>query len=128
MGQQTGITTQVVLHETGWRRFGARSREGYGEIFQELAAVGSPVEEEDKVVHLLASLPESIDTLGTALEAHVEVPKMDAVIERMLHEEKKKSDQVEGIEAGLISKRHRGPKCYNCSNYGHIKRDCPQKK
>ena len=67
------------------------------EIFQELAAVGSPIEEEDKVVHLLASLPESFETLVTALEAHVDVPKMDAVIECMLHEEIKKSDRVEGI-------------------------------
>ena len=33
------------------------------EIFQELSIIGDPIEEEDRVVHLLASLPESFDVL-----------------------------------------------------------------
>ena len=49
------------------------------ELFQELAIVGEPVEEEDKVVQLLASLPEQYDTLVTALESSSEVPAMDTV-------------------------------------------------
>ena len=37
------------------------------EIFQEFSIIGDPIEEEDKrVVHLLASLPESFDMLVTA--------------------------------------------------------------
>ncbi len=56
------------------------------EIFEELAVVGNPIEEEDKVVHLLASLPESYSMLVTALEA---VPKMEVATERLLHEERK---------------------------------------
>ena len=59
------------------------------EIFKELAVVGSPVEEEDKVVHLLASLPDSYSMLVAALEANTEVPKMEIVTERLLHEERK---------------------------------------
>ena len=45
--------------------------------------------DEDKVVYLLASLPESLGVLVTALEASSEVPKMDVVTERLLHEEQK---------------------------------------
>ena len=45
------------------------------EIFDKLTVIGSPVEEEDRVVHLLASLPESYGLLVTALEASSEVPK-----------------------------------------------------
>ncbi len=63
------------------------------EIFEELAVVGNPIEEEDKVVHLLASLPESYSTLVTALEANPEVPKMEVVTERLLHEERKQKDK-----------------------------------
>ena len=35
------------------------------ELFNELAAIGGNLDEEDRVVHLLASLPESYDTLVT---------------------------------------------------------------
>ena len=46
------------------------------ETFEELAVIGDPVSEEDRVVHLLASLPESFDMLVTALEAQSDnVPK-----------------------------------------------------
>ena len=59
------------------------------EIFDGLSVIGDPVEEEDRVVHLLASLPEFFDMLVTALEANIDVPKMDVVTERLLHEERK---------------------------------------
>ena len=38
---------------------------------------------------MLASSPESFGVLVTALEACSEVPKMDVVTERLLHEEQK---------------------------------------
>ena len=59
------------------------------EVFEELAVIGDPLKEEDQVVYLLASLPESYDMLVTALEANVDVPRMDVVIERLLHAERK---------------------------------------
>ena len=39
------------------------------EVCDELSAIGDPVNEEDRVVYLLASLPESYNVLVTALEA-----------------------------------------------------------
>ena len=46
------------------------------EIFEGLAVIGDAVSEEDRVVHLLASLPESYNVLVTALEAQSEnIPK-----------------------------------------------------
>ena len=62
------------------------------EIFDELAIVGDPIEEEDRVVHLLASLPESFNMLVTALEASSEVPKLETVTERLLHKERKRNE------------------------------------
>lgn len=59
------------------------------EIFEELSIVGDAIEEEDRVVHLLSSLPKSYDILVTALEASEDVPKMDIVTERLLREENK---------------------------------------
>ena len=49
------------------------------EIFDELTVIATPVEEEDRVVHLLASLSESYGVLVTVLEASSEVLKMEVV-------------------------------------------------
>ena len=51
--------------------------------------------EEDQVICLLASLSESFGVLITALEASSEVPKMDVVMERLLHEERKHKGKEE---------------------------------
>ena len=44
-------------------------------ILDGLSVIGDPISEEDCVVHLLASLPDSNNMLVTALEANVEVSK-----------------------------------------------------
>ena len=52
------------------------------ELFETLAVIGDPVTEDDRVMHLLASLPDSYDMLVTVLEANSEaVPKMEIVTE-----------------------------------------------
>ena len=68
-------------------------------IFDELAVIGSPVEEEDRVVHLLASLSESYGILVTALEASSKGP-MEAsskgplkAVTKYLHEEQKQKEK-----------------------------------
>lgn len=43
------------------------------EMFNELSVVGEKMSDENRVVHLLASLPESFNTLVTALEASEKV-------------------------------------------------------
>jgi hypothetical protein len=53
------------------------------EISNELSVMGVEMEEEDKVVHLLANLPESYNTLFTALEACPQVPRMEVVTEKL---------------------------------------------
>ena len=102
------------------------------EIFDGLSVIGDPISEEDRVVHLLASLPDSYNMLVTALEANPEVPKMETVTERLLHEERKMKDRVGGSangEQAMVTKqqtKRKGPKCYNCGKFGHIKRNCTE--
>ena len=102
------------------------------ETFNELSVVGDPISEEDRVVHLLASLPDSFNMLVTALEANAEVPKMEVVTERLLHEEQKVKGR-EGVqcEKAMAATKQRqawqkkkGPKCHHCGKTGHIKREC----
>jgi hypothetical protein len=103
------------------------------ELFNELAIVGDAIEEEDRVVYLLASLPDSFNTLVTALEASEDVPKMEVVTERLLHAERKqkeKSSPDYSGETAMMTKRQfrgRGPQCHYCKRYGHIQRNCTKR-
>ena len=101
------------------------------EIFDELSIVGDPITDEDRVVYLLASLPESYNMLVTALESNEDVPKMEVVTERLLHEERKLKNRAgssgvssEKAMAVKQQSRKKGPKCHHCGKIGHIKRDC----
>ena len=98
------------------------------EIFDSLAVIGDPVDEEDRVVHLLASLPESFNMLVTALEANPEVPKMETVTERLLHEERKMKDREDTGPAKLKAMTAKSQKrkftCHYCGKPGHFRRNC----
>ena len=98
------------------------------EVFDSLSVVGDPVSEEDRVVYLLASLPDSFSMLVTALETNAEVPKMELVTERLLHEERKVKGRGDDAssEKAMTAKQafKKGPKCHHCGKYGHIRRNC----
>ena len=104
------------------------------ETFNELSIVSDAITDEDRVVYLLASLPESFNTLVTALESNPAVPEMEIVIERLMHEERKHKDRGvlnESEGNGALAAKHRtgskGPKCYGCQRFGHIQRNCPER-
>ena len=106
------------------------------ELFQELAMIGSAVDEEDQVVSLLASLPDSFDMLVTALESQSEVPKFELVIERLIHEESKLRTKISVAEEESLAlttraegnKPYKGTswsvKCFHCAGSHYIK-NCP---
>uniref|UniRef100_A0A1X7VCC8 CCHC-type domain-containing protein n=1 Tax=Amphimedon queenslandica TaxID=400682 RepID=A0A1X7VCC8_AMPQE len=87
------------------------------------------VGEEDCVVHLLASLPESYSTLITALEARHDVPTLEVVVEKLLYEDSKLKDCQPEKDPKRFSVRHksRGWKCHFCHKFGHIQRNCSEK-
>ena len=100
------------------------------ELFNELAIVGDAIEEEDRVVYLLASLPDSFNTLVTALEANEDVAKMEVVTERLLHAERKQREKTCSDEKAMAAKRQlkgRGPRCHYCRKFGHIQRNCTER-
>ena len=62
------------------------------EIFNELSVVGAKMDNEDKVLHLLVSLPSTYDTLVTALQENAAVPSMEVVIKCWLQEQRKRNN------------------------------------
>lgn len=82
------------------------------EVFEELAIVGEPLKEEDRVVFLLASLPESYSMLVTALEANAEVPHMDVEMECLLHEERKQKERGDDGDSSRALAARGTVKCY----------------
>ena len=113
------------------------------ELTDKLAAIGAPISEEDQVVTLLGSLPQSYATLVTALEARVDNVSLKFVQQALIHEEQKQSSstffksaassrQADTVLVGAQKKMSTGSrkpvKCYECGVLGHYRRDCPVKK
>ena len=98
------------------------------EVCDELSVIGEPVKEEDRVVYLLASLPECYNVLVTALEASAEVPTLTVVTERLLHEETKRKSRLNqpGQEGALTTRFKKKLRCHFCNKLGHFKRDCEE--
>ena len=94
------------------------------ETFEGLSVIGDKVEDEDRVVYLLASLPDSYNMLVTALEANTDVPAMEVVTERLLHEESKMKERIDVGTSSEKAMAARPPRCHYCGRIGHIKRYC----
>ena len=107
------------------------------DIVNKLSAIKVDISEEDQVVTLLESLPETYATVVTALEAQKpETLTLEFVQNSLLNEEQKRWQRVPGLpgvrggrtsassDTALYSESER--RCYNCDSPNHMVRECPQ--
>ena len=103
------------------------------EIFDELAVIGDPHKDEDRVICLLSSLPEKFSTLVTALEACDTIPSWGTVVDRLIHEDSKvascEKNDTAFVSNSIKSYGHsntssKNVKCYECGKMGHIRKNC----
>jgi transposase InsO family protein len=114
-------------------------------LVQQLEAMKAGPPDEDIVVILLGGLPESYENLVTSIESRAEMPSSEYVKERLIYEEKKRSEKSEANESqesGLMVKsfknrkswqqpkdrnRDKSFKCFHCGKAGHKSFECPKK-
>lgn len=101
------------------------------QITDRLAAIKAPISEEDQVVTLLGSLPDSYSSLVTVLEAQADLT-LDAVKQSLINEEQKRDGKT-GIKSMGVSQDtalyvRAERRCFKCQKTGHYKSECPLNK
>ena len=108
-------------------------------ITDKLAAINAAVSEEDQVVTLLGSLPDSYATVVTALEARGDDVRLEFVSQTLLNEEQKREQSSlasGGVQSSvrnpaysdtaMAADDHRSSRgCYACGSPSHYQRNSP---
>lgn len=97
------------------------------ELFASLANAGQELESSLKVAMVLTSMPDSFDTLTTALESRSdEELTMELVKRKLLDEAQKRAEKSHHGETILRAGGNKGSIiCHRCNKPGHMKRECP---
>ena len=139
-------TTKVYLKQ---KLYGMRMQEGsdlveymnaFNQVVTDLARLGATVDDEDRAILLLCSLPSSYDHLITTLTHGKETVKNEDITAALLSYDMRKKNAVEvshgegllvkgeqwrkGYEAGKNKKKN--IQCHKCKQWGHMRKDCPE--
>lgn len=101
-------------------------------VVSELEAIGVKVEDEDKALRLVLSLPSSYEHMKPILMYGKETLKFADVTSKLLSEEKRlEGSSMTSSEGTVLVARHGKKKnfgkvtCWKCGESGHVKSNCP---
>lgn len=144
----TTVTTKLYLKQ---KLYGLKMQEGsdlvehvniFNQLVADLARLKVTIDDEDKVIILLCSLPPSYEHVVTTLTYGKESIKTEDITAALLARElRRKNNAVEAPQAeGLLvsgepsrgkveakSKRKKKVQCFKCGDWGHVKKECPGK-
>jgi hypothetical protein len=99
------------------------------------------IDDEDKAIILLCSLPRSYEHLVTTLTYGKEDIKVEDIVAALLsHDQRRKNNATEESSGDALlvkgdrsvedkrGNKKKGLQCYKCKGWGHVKKDCPQLK
>jgi hypothetical protein len=103
-------------------------------LAEKLEAIGAAVHEDDVVMTLLSSLPESFSNLITSLESRADSLSLEFVTSRLVHEEARRREVTSSKEESAFLIENNGRKgqgerfnkkaCFYCGKLGHFKFEC----
>lgn len=98
----------------------------FDEIISELEAIGTKMDEENKVCHLLLSMPPKFDVVITVLEKSNQTLTIEFVKSKLLDAELKINNADSGTPSAEFSLGTKVRRCFNCGSTKHLKDTCPQ--
>src|SRR6266542_1981251 len=138
------VTRKLYLKQ---KLFGLKMQEGsdlaehinvFNQLVTDLVKVEVRVEDEDRAIILLCSLPGSYEHLVTTLTYGKENIKLEDIVAVLLaHDQRRKNNAIGEFSSDALhvrgdhgldekkgkKKKKKGPLCYKCFNHGHIKKD-----
>eukprot|EP00253_Pinus_taeda_P015803 PITA_15803 len=93
----------------------------FNTVVSQLLSVDIKISDEDKCISLLCSLPDSWDSLVTAIGSNATTLQFDEIVSALLTEEmrRKNMDNQNGDALSVV--------CWKCEKEGHFKRECKSK-
>lgn len=102
----------------------------FDKLVRELKGAGAKMDEEDTICHLMLTMPDSYDTVTTAMSVMSDQLTMDVVRRNYLDfEAKQKGKRAEQQTEDAAFAGHSKPKfkCFSCGGVGHKKNQCPKR-
>jgi hypothetical protein len=141
------LTRKLYLKQ---KLYGLKMQEGsdlaehvnvFNQVVADLMKVEVTIDDEDKAIILLCSLPRSYEHLVTTLTYGKEAVKVDDILAALFaHEQRRKNNAGESSSGDAFfvkgdrgretnkKKKKKGPQCYKCKDWGHVRKDCPELK